>query len=119
MSGFCRNCGEKLQDDARFCPNCGKTVKNNNSGEKSYEDLIRSIVYIEEGNDFRLSKAKLIGVGLFVLVVFGNMFITFPAMLRRGFFLFFITVFACFVAGLIYYGICRGGGYLIRNYLIK
>lgn len=32
---FCRNCGNRLDDDALFCPNCGSKVQNLNFVEKS------------------------------------------------------------------------------------
>lgn len=32
---FCRNCGNRLDDDALFCPNCGIKVQNLNFVEKS------------------------------------------------------------------------------------
>ena len=77
-------------------------------GEASYEEMILDILYV----DGRISKAKLIGVLVFV----ANLIYLVPSSLRGGVLPFFITVFICFLEIVIYYCICRGVGYLIRKF---
>ncbi len=117
MSEICQECGHRIDRDAQFCPNCGAKVSKKE--EEDYIDLIYDIVYIEENGNKRLSKAKMIGVGFFVLIVLSNIFLLVPDALRHGFLSFMIIIVACFIAGLFYYGICRGLGFLIRQFLIK
>lgn len=83
--------------------------------EASYEELILDILYV----DGRISKAKLIGilVGLIIFIIYLSDMI--PHSLRIGFLPFFITVMICFFQIVLYYCICRGAGYLIRKVLIK
>ena len=97
-------CGE---EQWLFCPNgpIGKIP-----GE-----IIHDIIYI----DNRISKAKLVGVLFFAITVFSNIIFNVPSALRAGFHMFFIVMLAAFISGLFYYAICRGGGFLIRNILIK
>ncbi len=113
MDEYCSNCGFKVKNGDEFCPNCGSRLHE--SDEVTYEELIKDIIYV----DGRISKAKLIGAGFFMISVFGSMFFIVPTMLRYGFLAFFTGVFASFISGLIYYSICRGGGYLIRKHLAK
>lgn len=32
---YCTNCGEKLENDARFCPECGNPVHNDESSDET------------------------------------------------------------------------------------
>lgn len=81
-------------------------------GEASYEEMILDIVYV----DGRISKAKLIGVLVGVVIFVANLIYLVPSSLRSGVLPFFITVFICFLEIVIYYCICRGVGYLIRKF---
>ena len=40
---YCKNCGNKLDDDALFCPNCGKSVYEPEKTKKTAEDIFNSI----------------------------------------------------------------------------
>jgi uncharacterized membrane protein len=46
--GFCKNCGNEIDDAAVFCSNCGKTNDNNmykkNSGGKAITSLVLGII---------------------------------------------------------------------------
>ena len=35
---YCRNCGSKLDEDAKYCPNCGKEVESTNTTFNYSED---------------------------------------------------------------------------------
>lgn len=83
--------------------------------EKSYEELIFEILYV----DGRVSKAKAIGVVVGLLVFIAYMAFLIPQSLRMGVLTFLITIIFCFFHIVLYYGICRGAGYLIRRFLIK
>ena len=83
-----------------------------------YIDLIMGIVYVDDGG-IRLSKAKGIGVLLFLFVVIWNMIFFVPQSLRISIILFLIFTLISFLLGLFLYAVCRGLGYLIRSYFIK
>lgn len=80
--------------------------------EASYEEMILDILYV----DGRISKAKLIGVLVGVVIFVANLIYLVPTSLRSGVLPFFVTVFICFLEIVIYYCICRGVGYLIRKF---
>jgi hypothetical protein len=111
MVRFCEDCGIRVKDDALFCPNCGGRIRYD--ADVTYSTLIRDILYV----DNRISKAKLAGVLFFVIIVFSNIIFNIPSALRSGFIAFFISMLACFISGLFYYCICRGGGFIIRKFL--
>ena len=90
----------------------------NEFSKEDYLDLIMDIVYINDNGQYRLSKAKLAGVFIFALIFFYIVFTSSRLFMRSGLF-FFMTVIAIFIAGLFWYGVCRGAGYLIRTYLVK
>ena len=120
MPLFCSECGTEIKDGSKFCPNCGKKAPLPKfSEEKSYEELIKEIILIKENGTYRISKAKSVGALLFVFIIVGSMFSVMPSAVRMGFFALFINVLVVFIPGLVWYSICRLGGYLIRNYLIK
>lgn len=83
--------------------------------EKSYEELIVEILYV----DGRVSKAKLIGIVVGFLIFAGNMVYMIPQSLRMGVMPFLFMVMVCFFQIVLYYSLCRGVGYLIRRFLIK
>ena len=118
MSEFCGKCGAKLKDDDRFCPNCGRKIGFKYEKEVTYPDLIKDIIYIKENNRYRLSKAKLFGVLMFLFIFFNVIFTSADYMMRTPL-VFFINILIIFIAGLFWYGIFRGAGYLIRTYAIK
>ena len=80
--------------------------------DATYEELILDILYV----DGRISKAKLIGIlaGMTVFIIFLINMI--PYSLRAGPLPFLITVSICFFQIVLYYCICRFGGYLIRRF---
>ena len=120
MSRFCSECGSEMNKNDLFCPNCGKKVDvENTNHEESYEDLIKSIVYIDDGNGDRISKAKMIGVLFALAMIIVNAVFNIPMSLRMGASVFFINVFACFIACVFYYFVCVGLGYVIRTFVIK
>lgn len=114
MTEFCSNCGEELNANAVFCPNCGCKVKIS-SEEPTYEELIRNIIYVDD----RISKAKAIGVVIFLIYIIAYLFYIAPSSLREGPILFIIFTFFAYIDGLFYYAVCRGVGFLIRTYVIK
>ena len=120
MPKFCSECGSEIRD-GDFCPNCGKkvTVRIPKVIEDvSYRQLIKEIVYIEENGQYRLSKAKLIGVAIFLYCTLGAMVPGLSSMVSSPLsFIFFFLI--CFIVGLFYYCVCRGIGYLVRTYVIK
>ena len=116
----CPKCGEELKADAIFCPNCGFKVKSDDvSYEKmiaddgGYDKMIADVIYV----DGRISKAKSIGVAIFLLYIFANMFFVFPSMLRSSFLLFLGAVIVVFLIGLFYYCVCRGIGFVVRRFV--
>lgn len=117
MSRFCKECGAKLKG-GMFCPNCGIKISNGSENEVSYFDLIMDIVFIEDNNGLRLSKAKILGVLIFAYLFFDAVFNT-SRYLMSHFIIFFSIISVIFIAGLFWYGICRGAGYLIRTYVVK
>lgn len=80
--------------------------------DATYEELILDILYV----DGRISKAKLIGIlaGMTVFIIYLINMI--PYSLRAGPLPFLITVSICFFQIVLYYCICRFGGYLIRRF---
>ena len=118
MSGFCQKCGTKLKDDDKFCPNCGKKIGSKTQKQVDYLDLIMDIVYINDNGRYRLSKAKMGGVLIFALIFFYMVFTSADYMMRN-ILVFLINISINFIAGLFWYGVCCGAGYLIRNYAIK
>lgn len=104
----CSKCGSKLKDNDLFCPNCGNKITH----DDSYENLIGDIIYV----DGRLSKAKTVGVVAAILVFISYIIISIPHSLRYGIITFLITMVICFIHMLLAYGLCRGGGYLIRRF---
>ncbi len=80
--------------------------------DATYEELILDILYV----DGRISKAKLIGILAGLIVFIANMIYTIPYSLRAGPLLFLITMSICFFQIVLYYCICRCGGYLIRRF---
>lgn len=120
MPKFCSECGSEIKDGG-FCPNCGKKVKARVpkfKEELTYGQLIKEIVFIEENGQYRLSKAKLIGVALFLYCTLGIMMPGLSSMVSNP--RFFIFVFSiCFIVGLFWYCVCRIIGYLVRTYILK
>lgn len=106
---ICTRCGQSLKDDDIFCPNCGKRIA---SAGSSYEEVIDDILHV----DGRLSKAKTIGVIGDVLIFIVYLIFAIPTSLRYGVVMFFVVMVACFIHILLCYGVCRGGGYLIRRF---
>ncbi|MEE3491316.1 MAG: zinc ribbon domain-containing protein [Methanobrevibacter sp.] len=105
----CPKCGNQLKVTDLFCPNCGERVVS--VGGDDYFDIIRDIIYV----DGRISKAKAIGVGFFLLYIVYFMVMLVPGSLRAGPLPFIITVFMAYFAGLFYYAICRGVGFIVRK----
>lgn len=62
---FCKNCGEQLEDHARFCPKCG-TVAAGKVEEPKYEAAGKT--GIEEKQQFRPVYALIAGVVLLLLL---------------------------------------------------
>ena len=118
MTEFCEKCGARLKGSDIFCPNCGKRVVFSGGTDKSYGQLIKEIVYIRENGRYRLSKAKLLGVLMFLFIFF-NIIFSISRSSMRHFISFMIMIIMIFIAGLFWYGVCRIGGYLIRTYVIK
>ncbi len=104
----CPKCGNQLKGTDLFCPNCGERVI---SGGDNYADIIRDIIYV----DGRISKAKVIGVGFFLLYAVYFLVMVVPGSLRAGPLPFIITTFITYFAGLFYYAICRGIGFIVRK----
>ena len=50
---FCRNCGQKLPDGAKFCPNCGQTIdaqeETQNNGINPDELVDNSVTLVKDG----------------------------------------------------------------------
>lgn len=105
---ICTGCGKRLKEGDVFCPDCGKKTDSQSS---SYDEIIEDIVHI----DGRLSKAKTVGVigGVIIFIVY--LIFLIPTSLRQGVIGFFVVMIGCFIHILICYGVCRGGGYLIRR----
>lgn len=82
-------------------------------GEMTYSQLILDAVYVNG----RISKAKLIGVVVALLVFIGYLIYMVPLSLRMGALPFFITMIFCFFQMIIYYCICRLAGYVIRRFI--
>ena len=117
MPRFCSECGSEIKDGGRFCPNCGKKAGARTAKVKeelSYSQLIKEIIYVEEDGRYRLSKAKIVGVLFFVYIILSSITYISP----NGISIVVVTLIVLF-AGLFWYGICRGIGYLVRTYLIK
>ena len=106
----CPKCGEELKLNAIFCPNCGFKVKSDDVG---YDKMIADVIYV----DGRISKAKSIGVAIFLLYIFANMIFVFPSMLRASFIIFLGAVIVVFLIGVFYYCVCRGIGFVVRRFM--
>ena len=83
--------------------------------EVTYEKLFEDIIYV----DGRISKSKAFAVIAGVITFIVNLMNFISPSLRMGVLPFFVSVFITFIQILIYYGIIRGVGYLIRRFLIK
>lgn len=104
----CPKCGNPIKGTDLFCPNCGNPIV---PGGDDYTDIIRDIIYV----DGRISKAKVIGVGFFLLYAVYFLIMVVPGSLRAGPLSFIITTFITYFAGLFYYSICRGLGFIVRK----
>ena len=58
---FCKSCGKKINDNAKFCPNCG---------EKKDSDILSSIV--ENADESQINPLCIAGIVLTVLMFFFN-----------------------------------------------
>ena len=123
MSKVCPKCGKNIpSDNAHFCPECGFSIdekpKISNRLKNSEDDWIKNLLWIddEKTSQKRISKAKLIGIVIFILYVFGAI-LTSGEYLRLGFFPFALMMLASLIAGIIYYCLCRGIGFVIRKAL--
>ena len=105
----CLKCGEKLKENAIFCPNCGFKVKY----AVCFDELIGDLLYVDD----RISKAKTIGVAVFLVYIFVNMIFIFPSMLRINFLLFLGAVIVVFIIGLFFYCVCRAIGFVVRKFI--
>ena len=77
---FCRECGSKIEDGARFCVNCGAEVRVNNNGEQSLPNTQNGYNYIANLNTSpskKISKHKLLAAILATVVVFGTVGVVF------------------------------------------
>lgn len=104
----CPKCGNPIKGTDLFCPNCGEPIVR--SIDDDYTDIIRDIIYV----DGRISKAKVIGVAFFLILFLYDLIMLVPGSLRAGPLPFIITVFMAYFAGLFYYAICRGVGFILR-----
>lgn len=118
---FCPDCGHEVKSDASFCPNCGSSIPQDElkSDKKSFEELVKEILWVKEGSGYRISKAKLVGVLFFLYVVLTSMIFIVPPTLRINFLGFVIAMFLAYVVGLVWYAVFRGVGFLVRKYLIN
>ena len=51
MSGYCSECGTKMNEGARFCGNCGKELRNCDKG-------VQKKSHIEFRNSFLMGKGN-------------------------------------------------------------
>lgn len=121
MSRICPKCGNNIpNDNAHFCPECGfsieEKVKITHRLKNSQDDWIKNLLWIDDDKtgQRRISKAKLIGIVIFALYAFGAI-LTSGEYLRIGFLPFAFMMFAALIAGIIYYCLCRGIGFVIRK----
>ena len=72
---YCKNCGNKLDDDALFCPNCGKSVAEPEQTKKTAKDIFNSINdTADTTNEFDPADIKAYK-GISVLAYFGLLFL--------------------------------------------
>ncbi len=116
MSKNCPNCGNEISfDGALFCPECGHKFTGNVVNDIDFgwiENIL--MVHDEKTGERRVSKAKLAGIIIFLLYIFGFLMQS-GYHLRLGAFDFIFSAFLCIFAGLFYYFICRGIGYIVRK----
>lgn len=119
MSRVCPNCGKNIpKDDAHFCPECGFSIKQKariiNALKNSEDNWIKSLLWIHDGGQKRISKAKLVGIVIFILYIF-NAILKSGEYLRMGFIPFAFMMLISLIAGIIYYCLCRGIGFVVRK----
>lgn len=118
MSKICKKCGKNIPNDgAHFCPECGFSI-NEKTGiadrlRNSEDDWVKNLLWINDGQK-RVSKAKLAGIVIFVLYIFSAI-LTSGEYLRIGFIPFAFMMMVSLVAGIVYYCLCRGIGFVIRK----
>lgn len=116
MSKNCPKCGKNITfDGALFCPECGHKFTGKAVVDMDF-DWIDNILMVhdEKTGERRVSKAKLAGIIIFALYIFGFL-VQSGYHLRLGSFNFIFSAFLCIFAGLFYYFVCRGIGYIIRK----
>lgn len=121
MSKICPKCGINIpNDNAHFCPECGSSIENGpkitNRLKNSEDDWIKNLLWIDDDKtgQKRISKAKLVGIVIFVLYIFSAI-LTSGDYLRMGFLPFASMMLASLIAGVIYYCLCRAVGFVIRK----
>ena len=120
MSRVCPKCGKDIaSDNAHFCPECGFSIdrksKVTNVLKSSEDDWIKNLLWIhdEKTGQKRISKAKLVGIVIFALYIF-RAILTSGEYVRMGFIPFALVMLVSLIAGVIYYCLCRGIGFVVR-----
>lgn len=116
MSKSCPNCGRNIHfDGAKFCPGCGYQFDSIVPKDMNF-DWIENILMVhdEKTGKRRVSKAKLVGIVIFAFYIL-SFLLQSGYFLREGSFSFIFMAFINFVAGLIYYAVCRGIGFVVRK----
>ena len=70
---YCRNCGKKLENGAKFCPQCGNPtdeVKNSADNDNQVTNQLEEVVNQEQPERMGCWKKMAIGVGSFLAFIF-------------------------------------------------
>lgn len=109
---YCTECGNELDEGAKFCPKCGQftslenNLKHTIKTKNDVDDLYAKLLMVYDGEDFgyRYSKSKILAIIVFLGFFISGLFIFMPLVFTEVRF-FILLVFVCLIPYLIIVGV--------------